>query len=114
MRPPGAFPASYLEFLQWSNGGIFVKDGATYQILGTHEVREYLLIYHLPQYVPGAVPWAMDGSGGPYCFDMREKPTEGEYPIILQESGALSWNHDEFRILATSFVASIMQPKGPS
>ena len=46
------------------------------------------LAYELPEYMPNAVSFAMDGSGNHYMFDMREEPINGEYPILFAHSGA--------------------------
>jgi hypothetical protein len=50
-----------------------------------------MLAYEIPQYMPGAVPFAFDGGGTFYLFDMRCDPSDGEYPIVFCNAGALFW-----------------------
>lgn len=92
-RLPGTpLPASYLDFLRWSNGGSFLNGDRRFDpVFAANEVRGYLLSYHIPQYMPGAVPFAFDGGGRFYLFDMRQGPTDGEYPVLFVGSGNLGY-----------------------
>lgn len=69
--PHKALPASYLDFLRYSNGGEFVNGERYFQFFSAAELRPMLLAYEFPEYMPGAVPFAMDGSGNHYIWDMR-------------------------------------------
>lgn len=53
------------------------------------------LAYESLEYMPNAVSFAMDGSGNHYMFDMREEPTNGEYPILFAHSGGLGYEECE-------------------
>lgn len=99
---------SYLEFLSWSNGGEFRQGNRWLQFLPaldpSHGVRAMLLAYQLPQYMPGAIPFAFDGGGIFYLFDMRQVASNGEYPIVCSQSGNLGWEPDECVQIAESFL----------
>jgi hypothetical protein len=95
-------PPSYKSFLGWSNGGLFVVGDREFQMLKAQELREYLLFYEVPQYMPGAVPFALDGGGWFYLFDVRNPPgASGEYPIRFAATGNL--NYDDSVLVADSF-----------
>lgn len=49
------------------------------------------LAYGLPEYMPNAVSFAMDGSGNYYLFDMREEKRNNEYPVLIAHSGSLGY-----------------------
>ena len=102
------FPESFVEFLRWSNGGNFVRGERNFCMFGTQSIREYLLAYQIPEYMPGAVPFAFDGAGGFYLFDMRDEPIDGEYPIVMAHSGSLGWDDDQMK-LADTFLQSITE-----
>ena len=85
-------PPSFLAFLQAGNGGFFANGDRELGILGTDEVREYLFTYDFPEYMPGSVPFALDGAGNFYAFDMRHDPREdGEYPVLFVAAGDLGY-----------------------
>lgn len=89
-RPP---PPSYLALLAWSDGGNFGNDERELQLFSTHEVREMALCYHVPEYMPGALPFAFNGGGVFYLFDLREPAdAEGEYPVVATEAGNIGWS----------------------
>ena len=91
--PDRQLPASYRDFLLWSNGGSFSNGSRWFDpFLSAEALREYLLAYHVPQYMPGALPFAMDGGGGFYLFDLRADPVDGEYPIFFIHAGNLGWD----------------------
>jgi hypothetical protein len=101
--PARPLPPSYLDFLCWSNGGFFLTGDRELQMLAAEELREYLLTYRLPYHRPGAVPFALDGGGGFYLFDLAEEPDgRGEYPIVFAPGGDLRFDDPE--IVGRSFV----------
>jgi hypothetical protein len=55
-----------------------------------------------PEWMQGAIPFALDGGGVFYVFDMREKAKNGEYPILISEAGNLGY-HDA-KLIANSFL----------
>lgn len=85
-----ATPDAYLDFLRWSNGGEFCTGERTfYPMLPCEEiVRDWILGYSLPLYVPMAFPFALNGGGSFFAFGMREESVGGEYPVIFIDSGA--------------------------
>lgn len=90
--PNKPFPSSYLSFLRWSNGGEFTNGARQFApLFASSEIREMMLAYEVPEYLPGAVPIGFDGGGTFYLFDMRAEPRDGEYPIVFCGSGALDW-----------------------
>ncbi len=61
--------------------------------------------YHIPEYMPGAIPFAFDGSGLD-LFDMRQSVVEGEYPVVQAHAGCLGWDEDSCGQIADSLVAA--------
>jgi hypothetical protein len=100
--PTLPLPFSYLNFLAWSNGPECVNGERSFGFLSTHEVRDYLLAYHIPEYMPLALPFALNGGGVFYLFDMRQKTEDGEYPIVVSHAGNLDW--EDARFIAVSLV----------
>ncbi len=110
VMPGRPLPPAYLDFLRWSNGG-WCRTGE--RELGffstdhpTGGVRAMTLGYEVPQYMPGALPFAFNGGGTFYLFDMREEMAGGEYPVVCAHSGSLGWDPDGHRQLADSFEAA--------
>jgi len=89
--PEGSLPESYIELLLFSNGGEFQQGERYFQFFGTEDFREMNLAYKLPEYMPGAISFALDGNGNHYMFDMRSAAVNGEYPILMAHSGNLSY-----------------------
>ena len=100
--PNKPFPKSFLHFLMWSNGGWCRRGEREFQFLGTADLRTYTLIYQFPRYLPDAIPFALNGGGVFYVFDMREDPQNGEYPILGAAAGVL--DYEESKFLAHSFI----------
>jgi hypothetical protein len=111
--PTTSLPDSYLDFLGWSNGGsFFTGDRCFDPLIACNEVRNHLLGYHVPQYMPGAIPFAFDGGGRFYLFDMRREPIAGEYPILFVGSGNLCYA-DAVHV-AASFIDACKGTSDPS
>jgi hypothetical protein len=109
--PDRPLPPSYLAFLGWSNGGAFRTGERWFDrffpaLDKTNGVRAMLLAYSVPERMPGALPFAFDGGGTFYLFDMRRKAKRGEYPIVCSSAGCLSWEPDECIQIADSFEAA--------
>nr|WP_195575263.1 SMI1/KNR4 family protein [Paenibacillus sp. 1001270B_150601_E10] len=100
--PDKRLPAAYLDFLRYSNGGEFGNGDRHFQFFGTDDVRLMMLDYEFPEYMPGSVPFAMDGCGHHYAWDMRRGQEDGEYPILVSHSGNLGYQ-DAIQI-AASFI----------
>jgi len=101
--PSKPLPRSYLAFLKWSNGGSFIIGERRFDpLFRADTLRSYLLCYSIPQYMPESLPFAFDGGGCFYLFDMRCDPVKGEYPILFADAGNLGY--DDAAVVAASFV----------
>ena len=109
--PNRPLPPAYLAFLRWSDGGEFRTGERWLGFFPATEVRELLLAYCVPQYMPGVLPFALDGGGIFYVFDMRQPPTGGEYPVLITAAGNLGY--DDARLLATSFLEACRDTTEP-
>lgn len=59
--PQKVLPPSYLQFLQYSNGGEFSQGDRYFQFFSTDDHREMNVAYEFPEYMPGVSSFAMDG-----------------------------------------------------
>lgn len=93
--PTTPLPDSYLDLLRWSNGGCGRKGDREFGFFPALDpesgVRAMMLAYHVPEYMPLATPFAFNGGGVFYLFDMRKPPVDGEYPILACPAGALGF-----------------------
>lgn len=87
--PRPSLPREYIEFLLWSDGASWQSGDREFACFGCKHVREYLLHYEFPEYMPGAVPIGLDGGGVFGVFDLRDVPSDKVWAI---GSGALSWD----------------------
>jgi len=112
--PERTLPSSYLSLLRWSNGGwcrTGEREFGFFPALGEqHGVRAMMLAYHLPEYMPGALPIAFNGGGTFYVFDMRRPAVSGEYPVVCVRAGNLGWDPDECWRVADTFLAACRGP----
>ncbi|WP_028595009.1 SMI1/KNR4 family protein [Paenibacillus assamensis] len=89
--PNKRLPTAYIELLRYSNGGEFSNGERHFQFFSADELRSMMLAYEFPEYMPGAVPFAMDGCGHHYAWDMRTDKHQDEYPILVTHSGNLGY-----------------------
>jgi hypothetical protein len=118
---PGAvLPESYLELLRWSNGPHFRTGERELAFLGCGEMRDYLVNYQFPEYMPGAIPLGLDGGSLFAAFDTRGGLIDGEFPILVSAAGNL--DYVDARVVASSLVefcrgtnpiAEVLHPPGP-
>lgn len=105
--PNRPLPTTYLSLLSWSDGGGFRngdREFGFFSALGpSGGVRAMLLAYHLPEYMQWALPFAFNGGGVFYLFDMRRPAVKGEYPIVAASAGYLSWDCEAWRVVAETF-----------
>ncbi|MGE0610159.1 MAG: SMI1/KNR4 family protein [Pirellulales bacterium] len=110
--PDRPLPESYLSFLSWSNGGEFRQGQRWMQFFPLfderHGVRAIMLAYELPQCMPGALPFAANGGGTFYLFDMRQPSKEDEYNVVCSHAGNFGWGSDECLQIADSFAAACL------
>ncbi|WP_139999276.1 SMI1/KNR4 family protein [Paenibacillus paridis] len=100
--PQKKLPESYLAFLRYAHGGEFGNGERYFQFFSTADLREMNLAYEIPEYMPDAVSFAMDGSGNHYLWDMRGDMKNGEYPILVAHSGNLGF--EDCKQIADTFV----------
>jgi len=104
--PARPLSSSFLDFLRWSNGGWARTGKREFGFFSTFDLREMMLAYHIPQYMPYAIPFAFNGGGFFYLFDLRKEPVDDEYPIVCAAAGNLGWNPDENAFVAATFHAA--------
>lgn len=103
--PISKLPDDYLELLRESNGGDFRKGEAEYQMFSLLEVIEYYEMYNFSDFMPYALPFAMDGCGEFYLFNMRWNDG-GVYKVHSCDMG---WNSGQCRLIANSFRECVIQ-----
>lgn len=104
--PSRPLPSSFLDFLRWSNGCWARTGKREFGFFSTFDLREMMLAYHVPQYMPHAIPFAFNGGGVFYLFDLRNESVDGEYPIVCAATGNLGWHPDENALVAATFHAA--------
>ena len=110
--PNKPLPENYLDFLKWSNGGSFFnKERSFDQFIPCQQVREYLIGYDIPEYMPNVFPFALDGCGNVYLFDMRENPTNNEFPILFVQLGNLRFR--DAVLVASTFIGACKGTTNP-
>ena len=109
--PIRPLPDSYLSFLRYSNGGYFAGTNRDFDpLFNTREVRDYMLGYSIPHWMPSSCPIGFDGGGTFYLLDMRRESDIGDYPVLFAHAGNLGY--DEAIILANSFAELIANQLG--
>jgi hypothetical protein len=108
--PARKLPRSYLGWLRWSNGGLFRNGEREFGFFPALDskagVRAMLLAYEFPEYMPGALPFALNGGGTFYVFDMRKPAVRGEYPIFCAYAGNLGFGRGEGARVAPTLLAA--------
>lgn len=100
--PDCELPGDFKDFLRWSNGGGARTGEREFGFFDIAGIRDYMLRYLFPEYMPGVVPFAFNGGGIFYAFDVRSQPLKGEYPIVAAASGVL--NFDDSPVVASTFM----------
>lgn len=85
-------PESYVMLLARSNGGGFTIGEREVAYFDPKTIRDYLVDYQFPIYMPGALPFGLNGGGVFYVFDMREPAVGPDYPILAASSGNLCYD----------------------
>lgn len=81
-------------------------------LLGRDTVA-YLDDYEFAEYLPGAVPLALDGSGGFFCLDVRgvldgSADNNGGAPVIWSHAGNLGWDEDSYLPVADDLASLLL------
>jgi len=89
LLPSEPLPEDLVAFLCWSDGAAWRTGSREFSSFGCKEIREYMLAYEFPEYMPGAIPLGLDG-GGIFCaLDLRAGSSSSLYAA---GSGNLDWN----------------------
>ncbi len=117
---PGVpLPGAYLDFLRRGNGGWTRRGQREFSFFPSSQVREFLLSYGFPRYMPCAIPLGLDGSGLFAVFDARRGPA-AEYPVLVVAAGVLDFA--ESALLGAGFaefcagstpLADVLDPPDP-
>ena len=101
-------PKTYLDLLAFSNGGGIAIGEREIAYFETESMRSYMIDYQFPVYMPGALPFGLNGGGVFYIFDMRTPATNNEYPIVAATSGNLCY--DDAPTIARSITELLSDP----
>ena len=104
-------PPEHLEILQESNGVTYwlPTHEKEIQFLSTVEIDDHFSAYKFEQFMPGAIPFAMDGSSNFLVYDGRS--TSGSSPVFLAAANNLGW--DETSEIAADFRSFLADPRPP-
>lgn len=64
-------------------------------------------MYHFYEFMPFAYPFAMDGCGNFYIFNLRYE----DVSVYAVCAGDMGWEEDEYYFVANSFKECLSQPK---
>ena len=96
--PVCELPDTYIELLKESNGGDFTTGNREYQLFSAEETLQAYQSYNFSVYMSFAFPFAMDGCGNFYIFNLREK----DDCIYAVSSSDLEW--DECHKIANNLM----------
>lgn len=105
--PKYSLPQDYLDLMYESNGGDYVYGEREYQFLTFEEVAEYYEAYMFSEFMPYAFPFAMDGCGNFYIFNLRTE----DGCVYTVSAGNMGWEKDECYRIAGSFRECLAQKK---
>ncbi len=98
---------SYKTFLLESNGGEFLRGEREYQMFSVNEICDFYEMYLFETYMPYALPFAMDGYGNFFLFDMR---TQTSF-IYMVAANHMCWESEDCFQIAENFMALLEQTK---
>lgn len=85
-------PNSYVDLLAISDGGGITIGEREIAYFEAESMRNYMIDYQFPVYMPHALPFGLNGGAVFYIFDMRKPAINGEFPIIAASSGNLCYD----------------------
>lgn len=103
--PCCCLPQDYLNLIKESNGGDFMNGEREYQFLSTDRIIEYYHAYMFQLFMPYAFPFAMDGCGNFYIFNLREN----DECVYAVSAGDMGWEEDECVKIAGNFMECLKQ-----
>lgn len=98
-------PEDYIEFLEESNGGGFLKGEREYQMFSIAEIMEFYEIYSFSEFMPYALPFAMDGYGDFYLFNLRWNDNN----VYRVSANNIGWEEYNSFPVASSFKNCIIK-----
>ncbi|MBR1736834.1 MAG: SMI1/KNR4 family protein [Firmicutes bacterium] len=101
----GEFPSGYFGLMFEIESGIFANGERLFQFFSLAEISEYYEFYNFAEYMPFALPFALDGCGNFYIFDFRSNNP----CIYTVNSDNLSWDKNLCFKVADSFDKLINQ-----
>lgn len=107
--PCCCLPHDYLNLIRESNGGDFMSGEREYQFLSTDKIAEYYYAYMFPIYMPYAFPFAMDGCGNFYIFNLRNN----DECVYVTSADDMGWEEDECVKIADNFMQCLRQKFPP-
>ena len=69
-------PNSYIDLLAISHGGAIAVGDREISYFEKDSMRNYMIDYQFPVYMPSALPFGLNGGGIFYVFDMRESAVD--------------------------------------
>lgn len=105
--PVCELPAEYVDLLRRWNGGNFGVGEREYQLFSAQEVVPNYDLYEFATYMPYALPFAMDGNGWFYLFDLRRV----DPAVYACQTGCLSWDEDDCFRVAPTLSECLEQPQ---
>lgn len=95
----------YISFLKESNGGGFLNGDREYQWFSSEEVKDFYYSYKFNIFMPFAFPFALDGNGSFYLFNLRRLDNK----VYTVSASNMGWDEEECYILAESFCEMLEQ-----
>jgi hypothetical protein len=104
-------PDDYVDFIQQFNGaGIMYRDAWYTRVWRIQDIPTWSGAYGFTNAsMPGAVPFADDGGGEAFVFDVRPSRPEGAYPVFAVGYVAIGWG--EVLPGADNFTQLLLSPK---
>lgn len=105
--PSSYLPSTYLSLMRESNGGDFIYGEREYQFFSIDEVMEYYEAYMFSEFMPFAYPFAMDGCGNFFLFNLRAM----DDCVYTASAGNMGWEKDECFKIANNFLECLQQDR---
>lgn len=97
--PSRQLPEDYVNFIKNNTCADFSDGERLYQFLDIDTVMEYYDAYMFPKFMPYAFPFAMDGNGSFYIFNMRQY----DECVYIVDASCLCWDEEDYIKIADCF-----------